>query len=103
MAFDPAAVRAAESSRRTGVAYNSIVMRIFLACTVRGERGPVLAGRAICARLQCHGHEVLTTVDAHSEVISCARRELTSAMSRLTCARGYNRCDDSRESLVTAP
>jgi nucleoside 2-deoxyribosyltransferase len=36
-------------------------MRIYLACTVRGERGGVLAGRAICERLQQHGHEVLTT------------------------------------------
>ena len=36
-------------------------MRIYLACTVRGDRGGVLAGRAICERLQRHGHEVLTT------------------------------------------
>ena len=36
-------------------------MRIYLACTVRGDRGGVLAGRAICERLQAHGHEVLTT------------------------------------------
>jgi len=36
-------------------------MKIYLACTVRGDRGGVLAGRAICARLQHHGHEVLTT------------------------------------------
>lgn len=36
-------------------------MTIYLACTVRGDRGGVVAGRAICARLQHHGHEVLTT------------------------------------------
>ena len=36
-------------------------MIIYLACTVRGDRSGVLAGRAICARLQHHGHEVLTT------------------------------------------
>jgi nucleoside 2-deoxyribosyltransferase len=36
-------------------------MTIYLACTVRGDRGGVLAGRAICARLQGHGHDVLTT------------------------------------------
>src|SRR5206468_10701432 len=36
-------------------------MKIYLACTVRGDRGGVLAGRAICARLQDLGHEVLTT------------------------------------------
>jgi NAD(P)-dependent dehydrogenase (short-subunit alcohol dehydrogenase family) len=28
---------------------------------VRGDRGGVLAGRAICERLQRHGHQVLTT------------------------------------------
>lgn len=36
-------------------------MRIYLACTVRGDRGGVEAARAICARLERHGHEVLTT------------------------------------------
>lgn len=36
-------------------------MTIYLACTVRGDRGGVEAGRAICARLQHHGHHVLTT------------------------------------------
>jgi nucleoside 2-deoxyribosyltransferase len=36
-------------------------MKVYLACTVRGDRGGVLAGRAICARLQDLGHEVLTT------------------------------------------
>jgi 2'-deoxynucleoside 5'-phosphate N-hydrolase len=36
-------------------------MKIYLACTVRGDRGGVHAGRAICERLQQHGHEVLTT------------------------------------------
>ena len=36
-------------------------MTVYLACTVRGDRGGVLAGRAICERLQRHGHRVLTT------------------------------------------
>src|SRR5438105_12713457 len=35
-------------------------MRIYLACTVRGDRAGVFAGRAIADRLQRHGHEVLT-------------------------------------------
>jgi 2'-deoxynucleoside 5'-phosphate N-hydrolase len=35
-------------------------MRIYLACTVRGDRGGVAAGRAICERLRRHGHDVLT-------------------------------------------
>jgi len=37
------------------------MMRIYLACTVRGDRRGVRAGRVICERLQEHGHEVLTT------------------------------------------
>jgi hypothetical protein len=36
-------------------------MKIYLACTVRGDRGGVAAGRAICDRLQHLGHDVLTT------------------------------------------
>ena len=36
-------------------------MRVYLACTVRGDRGGVEAGRAIAARLQQLGHQVLTT------------------------------------------
>jgi hypothetical protein len=35
-------------------------MIIYLACTVRGDRYGVLAGRAICERLEHHGHVVLT-------------------------------------------
>ena len=35
-------------------------MRVYLACTVRGDRSGVLAGRAICERLEHHGHEVPT-------------------------------------------
>jgi 2'-deoxynucleoside 5'-phosphate N-hydrolase len=36
-------------------------MTIYLACTVRGDRGGVAVGRAICRRLQELGHDVLTT------------------------------------------
>src|ERR1700712_4641010 len=36
-------------------------MTIYLACTVRGDRGGLLAGRVICGRLQQHRHQVLTT------------------------------------------
>ena len=35
-------------------------MTIYLACTVRGDRGGVLAGRVICERLEHHGHAVQT-------------------------------------------
>lgn len=36
-------------------------MRIYLACTVRGDRGAVAAARHIHARLVALGHEVLTS------------------------------------------
>lgn len=36
-------------------------MKIYLACTVRGDRGGVAAGRAIRDCLERHGHQVLTT------------------------------------------
>ena len=36
-------------------------MQVYLACTVRGDRGGIAAGRVICERLQRHGHDVLTT------------------------------------------
>ncbi len=35
-------------------------MTVYFACTVRGDRGGVLAGRAICDRLTALGHDVLT-------------------------------------------
>jgi len=36
-------------------------VRIYLACTVRGDRGGLTTARALCACLQQHGHTVLTT------------------------------------------
>ena len=36
-------------------------MKIYLACTVRGDRAGLSAARAIAYRLQRHGHEVLNT------------------------------------------
>jgi nucleoside 2-deoxyribosyltransferase len=36
-------------------------MKVYLACTVRGDRGGVVAGRAIARHLQQRGHQVLTT------------------------------------------
>lgn len=35
-------------------------MHIYLACTVRGNRDALAAARALAARLEHHGHEVLT-------------------------------------------
>jgi nucleoside 2-deoxyribosyltransferase len=36
-------------------------MKVYLACTIRGDRTGALAARAIAGRLQRHGHDVLTT------------------------------------------
>ncbi|HEY6892732.1 MAG TPA: nucleoside 2-deoxyribosyltransferase [Rhodanobacteraceae bacterium] len=36
-------------------------MKVYLACTVRGDRGGVAAGRALSSHLQALGHEILTT------------------------------------------
>lgn len=36
-------------------------MKVYLACTVRGDRGGVSAGRVICDRLRRDGHDVLTS------------------------------------------
>jgi nucleoside 2-deoxyribosyltransferase len=58
-------------------------MTIYLACTVRGDRSGVLAGRAICERLQRHGHEVLTT--------HLLADDVESAESRLTEGEVYRR------------
>ena len=35
-------------------------MKVYLACTVRGDRAAVAALRSACARLQAYGHDVLT-------------------------------------------
>ena len=51
-------------------------MQIYLACTVRGDRGGLTIARAVCARLHHHGHVVLTThlladdVDAAESVLT---------------------------------
>ena len=58
-------------------------MRVYLACTVRGDRSGVLAGRAICERLQHHGHEVLTT--------HLLADDVEGAESRLTEEQVYRR------------
>jgi hypothetical protein len=36
-------------------------MNVYLACTVRGDRGAIPIARGIAARLQHHGHIVVTT------------------------------------------
>lgn len=53
-------------------------MKIYLACTVRGDRSGVAAGRAICDRLQRLGHEVLTT-HLLADNVDAAESALTEA------------------------
>ena len=66
-------------------------MRIYLACTVRGDRSGVATGRAICHRLQERGHEVLTThlladdVDASESRLSEAEVYLRDIEWLSTC------------------
>ena len=58
-------------------------MTVYLACTVRGDRGGVLAGRAICDRLIALGHDVLTT--------HLLADDVNDAESKLTEAEVYRR------------
>jgi nucleoside 2-deoxyribosyltransferase len=51
---------------------------IYLACTVRGDRGGVVAGRAICERLQRYGHQVLTT-HLLADDVEASESQLTAA------------------------
>jgi len=70
----------------------STAMRIYLACTVRGERGGVLAGRAICERLQHHGHEVLTT-HLLADDVEQAESQLTEAQVFRRDIEWLSQCD----------
>jgi nucleoside 2-deoxyribosyltransferase len=58
-------------------------LRIYLACTVRGDRGALPAVCEILARLEAHGHEVLT---AH-----LLRDDVEEAESKLTERDVYER------------
>src|SRR5262249_26319983 len=65
---DSATIRDVASIGRGLARLESEFMRIYLACTVRGDRGGLHAGRAICKRLQHYGHEGLTTHLLEDEV-----------------------------------
>ena len=67
-------------------------MRIYLACTVRGERGGVLAGRTISTRLRAHGHEVLTT-HLLADDVEDAESVLTEAQVFRRDLDWLSRCD----------
>lgn len=58
-------------------------MRIYLACTVRGDRGALPAVREVVSRLEAHGHEVLT---AH-----LLRDDVEQVESRLAEGEVYSR------------
>jgi nucleoside 2-deoxyribosyltransferase len=67
-------------------------VRVYLACTVRGERGGVAAGRAICQQLQRRGHEVLTT-HLLAEDVDRAEAELTEQQVYRRDIDWLSRCD----------
>ena len=67
-------------------------MRIYLACTVRGDRGGVVAGRIICERLQQHGHEVLTT-HLLADDVNEAESQLSEAQVYRRDLDWLSRCD----------
>lgn len=67
-------------------------MTIYLACTVRGDRRGVAAGRAICARLQHHGHEVLTT-HLLADDVNDAEAKLTERDVYARDLEWLSRCD----------
>jgi nucleoside 2-deoxyribosyltransferase len=67
-------------------------MVIYLACTVRGDRGGVLAGRAIAARLEAHGHTVLTT-HLLADDVNAAESALTEAEVYARDLAWLSRCD----------
>jgi len=67
-------------------------MRIYLACTVRGDRGGVVAGRTICERLQHHGHEVLTT-HLLADDVNDAESQLSEVQVYRRDLEWLSRCD----------
>ncbi len=69
------------------------MMRIYLACTVRGDRGGVVAGRTICERLQQHGHEVLTT-HLLADDVNDAESQLSEAQVYRRDLEWLSRCDE---------
>ena len=67
-------------------------MRIYLACTVRGDRGGVLAGRIICERLERYGHHVLTT-HLLEDGVDAAEAQLTEQEVFLRDLEWLSQCD----------
>jgi len=67
-------------------------MRIYLACTVRGDRGGVTAARALCSQLRHHGHEVLTSHLLDDDVEAAEARLTPDAVFQRDI-EWLNRCD----------
>jgi hypothetical protein len=67
-------------------------MTIYLACTVRGDRSGVTAGRAICERLQRQGHRVLTT-HLLADDVDTAEAQITEAEVFARDLRWLSGCD----------
>jgi hypothetical protein len=67
-------------------------MTIYLACTVRGDRAGVVAGRAICQRLEALGHAVVTTHLLADDVES-AEGQLTAREVYVRDLEWLSRCE----------
>jgi 2'-deoxynucleoside 5'-phosphate N-hydrolase len=67
-------------------------MTVYLACTVRGDRGGVLAGRAVCERLVALGHDVLTT-HLLADDVNDAESKLSEADVYRRDLEWLSRCD----------
>jgi nucleoside 2-deoxyribosyltransferase len=68
------------------------MMTIYLACTVRGDRGGVAAGRAICERLEQHGHTVQTK-HLLADNVETAEAQITEADVFARDLEWLTRCD----------
>ena len=75
-----------------GVADGWRPMTVYLACTVRGDRGGVLAGRAVCERLMALGHDVLTT-HLLADDVNDAESKLSEADVYRRDLEWLSRCD----------
>ena len=67
-------------------------MTIYLACTVRGDRGGVAAGRAICERLEQYGHTVQTK-HLLADNVETAEAQITEADVFARDLEWLTRCD----------
>ena len=76
-------------------------MRIYLACTVRGDRGAVAALRSLVASLEAAGHTILTThlLDDNVEAAEVGAHRARRLRARHRVARGVRPADRGRVGL----